>query len=242
MSQVTRLTAALVALAVTCIAPALASGDAGRPFQPPRLEPDPAAVAMAKARGDRSAAKASPGTAKASAPAGTDAVLAGSGLNQPGLTDANWTPSDATGAIGTSHYVEMVEERVATYDRKLNLVSSFPLNQFFGTPDGVGCEGQVIWDQGTKRFYYAGLDCDASATTTSTTAGRRARTRPTSPTAGAGTRSTPARTTRTRRGSATTTATSSSATTSTTRRRRSSASTSGRFTSRDRADARRRRR
>src|SRR4051794_20829262 len=157
-----RLAVGVFALAaLVMMVPAAARADAGRVSVVPKLSPDPAAVAQAKARA-AGGSKRTPATGDntTAAPPTTDAVVAGSGLNQPGLDDANWTPSDVTGAIGPGHYVEMVEQRIATYDRRLNLVSSFPLNQFFGTPEGIGCEGQMLWDQSTRRFYYAGLDCD----------------------------------------------------------------------------------
>ena len=85
-------------------------------------------------------------------------------LNQSGLTAGSTTPPDATGAIGPSHYVQMVNRRVAVYARAtLALAGEIDLDNFVGKPADRQCDPQVVWDQAAGRWFYAALDCDGGS-------------------------------------------------------------------------------
>jgi PKD domain-containing protein len=85
------------------------------------------------------------------------------GLNQPGLDaqdSPGVTPPDTTGAIGPSHYVEMVNVAVAVYARaNLGLVSGpLDLGVFAGAPAGTEMtDPQIQWDQQGRRWFYVTL-------------------------------------------------------------------------------------
>ncbi|MGH2978310.1 MAG: hypothetical protein ACRDLQ_01565 [Solirubrobacterales bacterium] len=100
-----------------------------------------------------------------SAPSGpaplADAI---SPLNQPGLSAASTTPPDSTGAIGPSHYIEMVNRQVAVYSRAaLALSGQIDLDNFVGKPSDRQCDPQVVWDEPAQRWVYAALDCDGGS-------------------------------------------------------------------------------
>jgi hypothetical protein len=82
------------------------------------------------------------------------------GLNQPGLSDYAVTPPDSTGAIGPSHYVEMVNQQVGVYDRNnLGLVSQLDLTSFVGASAlDIVSDPQVEWDGQANRWLYAAVD------------------------------------------------------------------------------------
>jgi hypothetical protein len=66
------------------------------------------------------------------------------------------TPSDSTGAIGTTRYIETINSEVAIYDRNKIRLSFTPLGDFWAAGAADVFDPQVIWDPNTKRFYYAG--------------------------------------------------------------------------------------
>jgi hypothetical protein len=79
--------------------------------------------------------------------------------NWTGINDTNVTPGDATGAIGPTRYVELVNDKFGIYDRVNNAaLSSGTLATFTGDFSGALTDPQVIWDPGTSRFYYVVLD------------------------------------------------------------------------------------
>lgn len=91
-------------------------------------------------------------------------------LDQPGITDAadpvlGGTPSDATGAIGPSDYLEFIDSEVAIYSNTdLSApTSTLDANTFVGDlqPGASICDGQVEWDQAGQRWLYAALNCAA---------------------------------------------------------------------------------
>jgi hypothetical protein len=96
--------------------------------------------------------------------AGSSAQAApGSGINVPstfieweGVKDEGVTPSDSTGAIGPSRYIELVNLNFSIYDRTGAELSTGTLNTLAGRPptDDI-FDPQVIWDPQTQRFYYA---------------------------------------------------------------------------------------
>jgi len=75
-----------------------------------------------------------------------------------GLSDATVTPPDTTGAIGTSRYVELVNDKFGIYDRNGGLLSSGNLWDFLQADTDIVTDPQVIWDPGTNRFYFVGLE------------------------------------------------------------------------------------
>lgn len=94
------------------------------------------------------------------------------GLSDPGITDAasnEVTPPDATGAVGPSSYVELVNSEIAVYD-KLNLAAPTAVldeRDFVGDPSAVVCDGQIQWDEQGQRWLYTALDCGETAATES---------------------------------------------------------------------------
>jgi hypothetical protein len=74
-----------------------------------------------------------------------------------GQFDAAVTPSDSTGAIGTTRYVQLVNEKFAIYSRTSNTpLGTGTLNALTGFAPGISVfDPQIIWDPTTSRFYYA---------------------------------------------------------------------------------------
>ena len=73
-----------------------------------------------------------------------------------GLNDANFSPSDSTGAIGPNSYLENVNSKVGIYDRTFGLTASAALDAWWGETGASAFDPQVLWDPTTQRFYYAG--------------------------------------------------------------------------------------
>jgi hypothetical protein len=72
-----------------------------------------------------------------------------------GVKDEGVTPSDSTGAIGPTRYVELVNLNFSIYDRAAGEVSTGTLNSLAGRPEADFIfDPQVIWDPTTQRFYY----------------------------------------------------------------------------------------
>lgn len=73
-----------------------------------------------------------------------------------GINDPTGAPSDSTGAIGPTRYVEMINRKVAIYSRTSNTpISTATLNSLAGQPSTANSfDPQVIWDPSTNRFYY----------------------------------------------------------------------------------------
>jgi hypothetical protein len=122
----------------------------------PRRSLDPAAERAAKQRAAQGL--------QAGAPTTVAAPLAGvfNNLNQPGFSasDEGWccVPPDPTGAIGPSHYVEMVNNLIGVYSRSnLGLLSSMDSAAFTAAPAGLTIsDPQIEWDfQGNRWFYLA---------------------------------------------------------------------------------------
>ena len=122
--------------------------------------PDPASYAAQKATADRAAARRA-GRLSAPASAGLAPVIA---RNWAGLRDTRVAPSDSTGAIGVSRYIELVNSKAAIYTRTSGTpAASGPLLSLTGcatarcATDSV-FDVQVIWDPGTRRFFYTAMD------------------------------------------------------------------------------------
>ena len=130
----------------------------------PLRVPSPSAYAAQKAAANAAAARlAAPASGPAVAPLAPSLVR-----NWAGQSDTTDAPSDSTGAIGTSRYIELVNSKVALYSRTSNTpTASGPLLKLTGCVT-TNCTGdsafdvQVIWDPGTKRFFYTTMDLSTS--------------------------------------------------------------------------------
>jgi hypothetical protein len=76
-----------------------------------------------------------------------------------GATD-NFAPSDSTGAVGTSRFVQLVNSAFSVYDKGASApLATGPLSTLAGADPGDSLfDVQVIWDPTTKRFYYTMID------------------------------------------------------------------------------------
>jgi hypothetical protein len=130
------------------------AGEAGQAV--PLRTRDPGRVQAAKRRGDNR------GGEKGHGPSPRSGAISPS--NAPGLGATGSTPPDSTGAIGPSHYLEMVNSQVGVYDRAtLALNSQIDLDNFVGRPTNFHCDPQILWDQQAARWFYTALDCDGGA-------------------------------------------------------------------------------
>ena len=125
------------------------TGAAAQALRSGPLPADRAALDRAKAAGSdrRGTSRAAP-----AAPSPSPSIL----LKKNGLQHPGNTPSDSTGAIGTTRYIETVNSRVGIYDRNLNLIKQDTLENWWDEPGADVFDPQVIWDATTSRFYYAG--------------------------------------------------------------------------------------
>lgn len=73
-----------------------------------------------------------------------------------GVEQAGRAPSDSTGAVGTTRYVEVVNARVGVYDRTGRSLASASLGSWWNVGSAAAFDPQVIWDPDTERFFYAG--------------------------------------------------------------------------------------
>jgi len=73
------------------------------------------------------------------------------GIDNPGRA-----PSDSTGAVGPTRYVEVVNSKVAVYDRGGRTLASATLGSWWNVGTAASFDPQVLWDSGTDRFFYAG--------------------------------------------------------------------------------------
>jgi hypothetical protein len=122
---------------------------AARAMRQGYLVPDQAAYDRAKAAAaENLGLRPSQATPSAAAPVAT---VTFKGLANPGLT-----PSDSTGAVGTTRYVEAVNSKVGIYDRTGALIASASLDTFWAQAGNNNFDPQVMWDARTNRFYYAG--------------------------------------------------------------------------------------
>ena len=72
------------------------------------------------------------------------------------------TPSDSTGAIGPTRYIELINVRYAIYGRTSDRpIGTGTLNELAGEPPYPKADvfdPQIIWDSTTRRFYYVADD------------------------------------------------------------------------------------
>ena len=157
----------LVVLLIGGALPAFSSPVAsGQRVVPLRVR-DPAALRKEKAAANRRYAlwRQRHGLTPATLVPAPGTAVAGN-LNQPGITDAatTGTPSDSTGAIGPSNYVEFINSEIAIYSNTdlSTPTSTLDESTFVGDPTAFTCDPQVQWDQEGQRWLYAALNCAAS--------------------------------------------------------------------------------
>jgi hypothetical protein len=152
------------ALAVRASRPAPAGVTQRAAGAVPLRVPDPAAYAAQKAAADAAAARLA---GRHSAAGGARVLAPTIARNWAGQRDTTAAPSDSTGAIGTTRYIELVNSKAAIYSRTSNTpTASGSLLTLTGCASSTCVDEvfdpQVIWDPGTNRFYYATDDVVSS--------------------------------------------------------------------------------
>jgi hypothetical protein len=73
-----------------------------------------------------------------------------------GVRDPSTAPPDATGAVGETRFIALVNRKFAIYDKSsTDPIKSGTLNHFAGVPAAnTTTHPQIIWDPQTSRFYY----------------------------------------------------------------------------------------
>lgn len=129
----------------------------------PLRVPNPAVYATQKAAANAAAAR------RAGQPAPrAPAVLAPALVrNWAGQRDTTVAPSDSTGAIGITRYIELVNAKTAVFTRTSNTPTAAGSLLALTGCATAGCtdsvfDPQVIWDPGTSRFFYAADDIVSS--------------------------------------------------------------------------------
>ena len=124
------------------------------------LVPDQQAYERAKARAQRLAGGGGKTTSAAAQGADPETFRSWEGIrNRKG-----GTPSDSTGAIGPTRYIELINVRYAIYDRTSDRpIGTGTLNELAGEPPPPPPKAdvfdpQIIWDSTTRRFYYVADD------------------------------------------------------------------------------------
>jgi hypothetical protein len=128
---------------------------------------DPAAFRQVKAAADRRYELWRQRRGMTPATSATGPLTAVSGnLNQPGITDAatTGTPSDSTGAIGPSNYVEFINSEIGVYPNTDLSAAPATLDEstFVGDAAAFTCDPQIQWDEQGQRWLYAALNCQAN--------------------------------------------------------------------------------
>ena len=120
------------------------------------LVPDQAAYERYKADAARAAGQVT-GT---STPAAPTAAAPQTVRSWEGIRDPRVTPSDSTGAIGPTRYIELINLRYAIYNRTSNVhLARGSLKELTGEPPRADVfDPQIIWDATTRRFYYVAAD------------------------------------------------------------------------------------
>jgi hypothetical protein len=74
------------------------------------------------------------------------------GVSFAGVSQTGITPPDATGAVGPSSYIEIINLTIAIYQRTGSLITSAGLSTLTG--HSSLSDPMVLWDPDTQRFYY----------------------------------------------------------------------------------------
>ncbi len=137
-----------------------AGGGLPAPAHPPVRTRDAALLAVDKkaafARTQRNGSAASDApSANGQVVASTTNVLA----NEPGTRAGGWYPSDSTGAIGQSSYIEAVNSELRIYARDLTtVIATSSMGSFIGYPSEAVFDPQIQWDDQDNRFVFAAVD------------------------------------------------------------------------------------
>lgn len=75
-----------------------------------------------------------------------------------GQSENDLAPGDPTGAIGPNSFIQMINIRIAIYNRSGGLIASAPAEALTGTAHFDLSDPQVMWDPATNRFYYVMLN------------------------------------------------------------------------------------
>jgi hypothetical protein len=122
---------------------------AARAMRQGYLVPDQRAYARAKARAAHQAGL----TPAADSPPGALAPVQTRGWD--GQFDSQAAPSDSTGSVGSTRFIQMINQKVAVYNKTSNVpISVGTLNQL-ANATGTAFDPQMMWDAQTNRFYYA---------------------------------------------------------------------------------------
>jgi hypothetical protein len=74
------------------------------------------------------------------------------GSSWSGVSQSGITPPDATGAVGPSSYIEIINLTIGIYQRTGTLITSAGLSTLTG--HSSLSDPMVLWDPDTQRFYY----------------------------------------------------------------------------------------
>ena len=139
---------------------------AARPGTPGRLTPLQRRAMHGALPSDPAALRAQKAAAAANLAGGPLASPARRPARSPNPTiHASWqgiaadgtsSPSDSTGAIGPSSYIENVNSIATIYDRTGAPLATSGLNAWWNEGGANAFDPQVMWDATTGRFYYAG--------------------------------------------------------------------------------------
>lgn len=130
--------------------PANVTDSEGRRFwsQHGYLVPDPVAYARLKADAAARAGIAAPSTPVSEGP------LPVADPSFAGQFDLDVVPPDPTGAIGPDSYIEMINLRIAIYERSGTLIAEAPIEDLVGGNQFHYSDPQILWDPHTERFFY----------------------------------------------------------------------------------------
>jgi hypothetical protein len=85
------------------------------------------------------------------------------GLKAPGLSaednESLGAPPDPTGSVSRKHYIEVVNARIAVYERTRlrRPVSEMDATAFWDASESTVVDPQIAWDDRARRWYYAML-------------------------------------------------------------------------------------
>jgi hypothetical protein len=83
------------------------------------------------------------------------------GSSWSGTIDGRFAPPDPNGAIGPNSYVEIINSKMAIYDRSGGLIKDALMSTVTGDNNQLS-DPMVLWDPWTQRFYYNIWDVNAS--------------------------------------------------------------------------------
>jgi hypothetical protein len=84
------------------------------------------------------------------------------GASWQGINDPSVAPPDPNGAIGPSSFVEVINLKIAIYNRTGGLITSANLSTLTGHSQFSLSDPMTLWDAHTQRFYYNVWDVSQS--------------------------------------------------------------------------------